>query len=903
MNDTIGSGTRLGPYEIVSRIGAGGMGEVWKAVDTRLDRNVAIKVLPVELAQNAQFRLRFEREAKTISQLNHPNICTLHDVGEERPRLSGGTDSQPDSVSYLVMELLEGESLAERLTRGPLPVAEVLRYGAQIADALDRAHRAGVVHRDLKPGNIMLTRSGAKLLDFGLAKPSASGVFDFAPSGVTVAREDATQQRPLTTEGTIVGTFQYMAPEQLEGQDVDARTDIFAFGAVLYEMATGKPAFEGKTRTSLIAAIVRSMPQPISELQPVTPRALDHVVMKALAKDPADRWQSAHDLGDELRWIGESSSSVAAVAPAVSASRKRIAPATVLALLGLALASLFAALWLRNRGAVRHLVADMEPPAKTFFANVGDSAAPPVISPDGKYIVFGAGVTTIQLWLRTVATGEVRPLTATEGATFPFWSPDSRSIAFFTTGHLQRVDVTGGAPTQLAECAAARGGAWSPEGIIIYAQSTLTPLTLLSDRGGAPKIITKIDFPRQTTHRWPSFLPDGKHFLYLGANHQDTSGGSNAVFIGSVDGGAPRLVMNGAGNAVYKSGRLLFMRDTTLYAQKMSTAGVLSGEPEVVAEDVLNDGGIWRGAFSASDSGDLVHCTGQASIQSRLLWLDRSGKEVGSFGSPDRYWDVHFSPDRKKIVFSKGNPGRDLWIGDLESGTQTRLDLGAGVNWAGFPVWSPDGSRIVANGICEKGAVIIVTTIEGPAHLIPLSDKPVEAINGSFLGVSASPDKKSVAYSAFNSLWRINIDGGERKRLTPENIDARSPQFSPDGASLAYVSSLNGRYDVFVSRLDNMTQRTQISYNGGTNPVWRADGSELYYISADQQLMAVPVKQQGFSLTAGQPASLFRARGAFLGQIYDASLDGQRFLVNQMPDSTSVGVRLMTDWPAAMKSR
>jgi Tol biopolymer transport system component len=900
---TIAPGTRLGPYEIVSRIGAGGMGEVWKAIDTRLDRNVAVKVLPMELAQNAQFRLRFEREAKTISQLSHPNICTLHDIGEERPQLSGTSARQSDSVSYLVMELLEGESLAERLTRGPLAIAEVLRYGAQIADALDRAHRAGVVHRDLKPGNIMLTKSGAKLLDFGLAKPSAPGVFAVAASGLTIAREDATQQRPLTTEGTIVGTFQYMAPEQLEGQDVDARTDIFSFGAVLYEMATGIRAFDGKTRTSLIAAIVGSMPRPITELQPVTPRALDHVVMKALAKDPADRWQSAHDLGDELRWIGEGSSSATAVA-AAPAPRKRIAPTLVVTMLALAMAGLFAALWLRNRGAARHLVADIAPPPKTFFANVGDSAAPPVISPDGKYIVFGAGDTTIQLWLRTIATGEVRPLTATDDATFPFWSPDSRSIGFFANGHVERVDVTGGAPTLLAECSTSRGGAWSPDGVIVFALSTLTPLSRVPDRGGVPRTITKLAFPRETTHRWPSFLPDGKHFLYLAANHQDLSGGSNSVFVGSVDGGPSRLVMNGAGNAVYASGRLLFMRDTTLYAQKMSKDGVLSGEPDVVAEDVLNDGGIWRGGFSASGSGDLVYCVGQAFIQSRLVWVDRSGKELSTFGPPDRYWDVHLSPDRKKIVFSKGNPGRSIWIGDLQSGTQTRLDLGAKVHWAGFPVWSPDGSRIVANAISDQGASVVVTTIDGPAHVFPLSDdQPTETMNASFLGVTASPDGKTLGYSAFNAIWKITLDGKDRRRLTPEGIDSRSPRFSPDGASLAYVSAINGHYDVFVSPLDNMTQRVQVSYNGGTNAVWRADGSELYFIDADQQLVAVPIHREGSSLTAGQPARLFRLRGAFLGQVYDASIDGQRFLVNKMPDSTSVGVRLMTDWQAAMKSR
>src|SRR5688500_1322778 len=408
------AGNRLGPYEILARIGAGGMGEVFKARDTRLERTVAIKGLPHEFAQNTQFRLRFDREAKTISQLDHPNICTLHDIGEH------------EGTSYLVMELLDGESLAERLAKGPLPLSDVFRYGSQIAEALDRAHRAGILHRDLKPGNIMLTRSGAKLLDFGLAK---SATIDIAPDG-------ATQHKPLTQEGMILGTFQYMAPEQLEGLEADARTDIFALGALLYEMATGVRAFDGATKTSLIAAIVSQDPKPLAQIQPLTPPAFEHVVARCLAKRPDDRWQSAHDVAEQLRWISEVGSQAGVAAPVIARKRSRERLAWSLA--AVFAIALGATGWLYARAAreaARTSVFDITAPTGMRFNAVGDNSGAAVLSPDGTMVTYSAvdGAKT-ELWLRVIATGETKAIAGTEGASFPFWSPDSRHIAFFTPG-------------------------------------------------------------------------------------------------------------------------------------------------------------------------------------------------------------------------------------------------------------------------------------------------------------------------------------------------------------------------------------------------------------------------------------------------------------------------------------
>ncbi len=594
---TIPKGTRLGPYEIDSQIGAGGMGAVYLAVDSRLERNVAIKILPSLFASNPNFLARFEREAKTISSLSHPNICVLHDVGNtDLP----SSQADPDSVStsgetrvhYLVMEYLEGETLADRIAKGPLPLHEVLRIGRQIADALDKAHRQGIVHRDLKPGNVMLTKSGAKLLDFGLAK-TGGVISDVGASQATVAKA-------LTQEGTIVGTFQYMSPEQLEGIEADARSDIFALGCLLYEMATGTRAFQGETRTSLIAAIVSAEPQPISELQPLTPPALEHVIRKCLSKDPDDRWQSARDVYLQLEWASEAGSHAGLAKAVASVRRTRFRLVTALAVIGW-IAAVALAAWLLARPA-------STPSPVAFRASVIPTALPSgdtvisgaiSISPDGRKLLYQTGgLRSAMVGVYEFETGVSRVLPGTEVSVFAFWSHDSRWIGFFQAGKLRKIDATGGPAQTLAEAHDGRGGAWNQYGEIIFAPDIEGPLMKVSENGGPVEPVTVVEDGR-ITHRNPTFLPDGKHFLFVARHSNDDAVGR--TMLGSLDGGEPREILNPGSNAVYSSGYLLFVRDRNLLAQRFDLEeGRLEGTIVPIVEGVSYYNARDVGDFSAS---------------------------------------------------------------------------------------------------------------------------------------------------------------------------------------------------------------------------------------------------------------------------------------------------------------
>src|SRR5262245_43680143 len=654
----LAAGTKLGPYEIEAPLGAGGMGEVYKARDTRLDRTVAIKILPAHLSGDPQLRQRFEREAKAVSSLNHPHICTLHDVGNQ------------DGTDYLVMEFLEGETLAVRLEKGPLPLAQVLKYGIQISDALDKAHRQGVVHRDLKPGNVMLTAAGAKLLDFGLATAGAP----MAPgSSLTIA---PTRTSPITQHGTIVGTFQYMSPEQLEGRDVDARSDLFAFGAVLYEMLTARRAFPGKSSFSVASAILEKDPEPISAQAPMTPPALDRTVRKCLAKDPEDRWQTARDLLLELKWIEEAGSQ--ASVPAVIRTRRRVAErawmAGVAALL-LATTAL-GVLYYRSVSEEPQVVrAFIPPPEKANFRFVGGGNQGPVtISPDGRMLAFSAqGADGIQiLYVRPIDSPTPQPLAGTAGAGMPFWSPDSRSIGFFAEGRLKRIDARGGPALTLCEVGVVgRGGTWNRDGVIVFAPSPNGPLHRVSDNGGQSTPVTKLDTARgETSHRWPKFLPDGKHFFFfvrLGA--LGTSNENNGIQIGSLDGTPPKFLVRTQANVAYASGYLLFMRGNTLMAQPFDLDRLeLGGEAVPLAENVQREPAGAIGVFSASQTGILAYQTGGEIIGSNLFWRDRAGKQTGALGESAGYMELSISPDRQKVVVSvlDSNVGPpDIWIYEI----------------------------------------------------------------------------------------------------------------------------------------------------------------------------------------------------------------------------------------------
>ncbi|HEV8659262.1 MAG TPA: protein kinase, partial [Thermoanaerobaculia bacterium] len=629
-------GTRLGPYEIVEPIGAGGMGEVYRARDTRLNRSVAVKILPAEFAQNVQLRLRFEREAKTISQLSHPNICTLYDVGD----------------NYLVMELLDGETLADRLARGALPLAEALRVAIQIADALDKAHRQSIIHRDLKPGNIMLTRGGAKLLDFGLAR-----VGNVVLTGAPV---DATQQKPITQEGTIVGTFNYMAPEQLEGEEADERTDLFAFGAVLYEMVTGRRAFTGSTRTSLIAAIVSGEPRLLSELQPVAPPSVDKLVARCLAKDPDTRWQCAADLKWELHRIEDEVNH-----PAAAARRKR---SYVAAAIAAAIALLFAALFVAERARrprpeppIRFTVS---PPSGWIFP-VGNNIGPPAFAPDGrKFAVAGIDLSSgkSMLWIRDLAEAEPKLLAGTEGAGFPFWSPDSNALGFFAGGRLNRIDVNGGSLQTLCDVSFPRGGTWSSNGEIIFCPLPSNSLFAVSANGGVPRPLTTLDAKqKETSHRWPSMLPDGRHYLFLVRRPNI----GDAIYVGSIDSREKKLLTAASSNAMYvEPGYVLFVRNRTLYARRFDLKTLSFTAAEFPIAHAIQSHGSGFALFSAARN-VLVYEGG--TLASSLEVIGRDSRLQGTLGEASDYFSVNITSDGQHVVYSLLDPvtgTSDIWLYD-----------------------------------------------------------------------------------------------------------------------------------------------------------------------------------------------------------------------------------------------
>ena len=550
------SGTKLGPYEIQSPLGAGGMGEVYRAKDTRLDRTVAVKILPGHLSDNIEAKQRFDREARAISSLNHPNICTLHDIGHQ------------DGVDFLVMEYLEGETLADRLRKGPLPTELVLKYGIEICEGLERAHKSGVVHRDLKPANVMLTKTGAKLMDFGLAKATLAGASPASSLTMTISHPSADQ--PLTAHGTIVGTFQYMSPEQTEGKEADARSDIFALGAVLYEMATGKRAFTGKSQASLVAAILASEPAPISMVQPMSPPALEQVIKSCLAKDPEDRFQTVHDLKLQLKWIAETSASQLA-APAQIRARRVVQKRTLLiaAVAGWILAVAALAIFLATRtqleDARRPMTASWLPPADTEFAAA--SAGALTLSPDGSKLAFLTGdASETKLWVRDVSTGAVTQVEV-ERPTFPFWSPDGKNIGFFSAGKLKKVALAGGPVQVLCDAPEGRGASWSPRGVIIFTPNIREPLYKVPEGGGTPEKVTEAK--SGWTHRNPYFLPDGDHFLFTYREAVGTASNAvGALYGASLSGEKPRQILEAASNVQYSEGYLLYLRETVLVAQR-----------------------------------------------------------------------------------------------------------------------------------------------------------------------------------------------------------------------------------------------------------------------------------------------------------------------------------------------
>jgi serine/threonine protein kinase/Tol biopolymer transport system component len=888
---TLAAGTRLGPYEILGPLGAGGMGEVYRARDTRLDRTVAIKVLPSHLSENPDLRRRFEREAKTISSLSHPHICALHDVGHQ------------DGTDYLVMEYVEGETLTDRLVKGPLPTEQVLRYGIEIADALDKAHRQGIVHRDLKPGNVMLTRSGVKLLDFGLAKVRELDEALGASVSLLATRTSA-DRSPLTEKGMILGTYQYMAPEQLEGREADARSDIFAFGAVLYEMATGQKAFTGKTQASLIGAILHTEPPAVSTVHPLAPPALDRVVKTCLAKDPEDRWQTAHDVMLQLRWITEAGSQASVAGPVAAPRRSRrerllwlSSVFTLIAALALGVAFYRAT----RHEAPRLVVTSIDPPGKSSF--LLDSGAP-TISPDGRKLVF---VLSSPDGRRSIAVRDledplVRDLAGTEGAEFPFWSPDSRRLGFFADGKLKKVSLEGGAPDVVADAEQGRGGTWSRHDVIVFAPGTGDSLYQVAASGGVPTAVTVLDTKvGEVSHRYPSFLPDGRHFLY---EAQVGGGGTQYKhFVGSLDSKKrARLTIESGSNSVYSPpGYLLFVQGGTLRAQPFDPRGLrTTGEAFSLADLVQVGSIIGLGSYSVSENGLLAYAGGAAVQLSRLVWLDRAGREIETVGTPAAYWDPRLSHDGRRLAVavedSRGNS--DIWIHDLSRKISSRFTFDPDSDVA--PIWSPDDSRIVFSSYRRGPGDLYQKVSTGAGSEELLLATPQRKIPSDW-----SPDSRWLAFHAnvpkmnWNTLVLSLPDRKPSVYLETPFAEFGSV-FSPDGRWIAYTSLESGRREVYVQPFPRGNGKWQISSSGGWMPAWRRDGSEIFFLSTEGTLMAARV-HVGSTFAAETPGPLFSAKvRIFLGvsrRQYDVSTDGQRFLVNAtLGDQAPVSITLVQNW-------
>jgi serine/threonine protein kinase len=875
------TGTRLGPYEIVEAIGAGGMGEVYRGRDTRLDRSVAIKVLPPHLSSDPALKLRFEREARVISGLNHPHICTLHDVGES------------DGVGFLVMELMDGQTLADRLAKGALPADQVLRYGIQIADALDKAHRSGIVHRDLKPANVMLTKSGAKLLDFGLAKgsreivPIREGAGEQpASSFPTVARND------ITAEGTIIGTFQYMAPEQLEGREADARTDIFAFGAILYEMITGRRAFDGKSRASVIASILEHEPQPISEIQPLTPPGLDRVVRTCLTKDPDDRWQNAHDLKRELEWIrdGLSAPSAQAVSTTRRPRRERLAWSLAMLLPILAIAATW--LWMRaSAPPPPRLVTSIAPPIGTEFVVTGDAAGPVTLSPDGRHAVYAAlSAKGPALWITSFETGVTTQLPGTEKASFPFWSPDSRSIAFFAASKLQITDIEGTPPRPIADAPDGRGGAWGPDGKIVFSPYTQAGLSIVSVSGTNATPITRIAAP-YTTHRWPAFLPDGKHFVYLAATHASPDNPQTAIFFASLDGKVNRKLADSLGNGVPWGDYLLYLRADRLLAHRLEN-GVLQGEPVTIRENVLYDPGTWHSVFSVSTTGRLVAHSGSRGVGSPAIWLDRSGKQIGEIGPPALYRDVTISPDGTKVAMTIGDPKTTLYIHDLVRGVRTRFSFVDGA--AGAPIWSRDGRYIVFQNTVAGRFELYVKPADGSAPERKLFDG-TDICRPSDI----SPDGRLVLFDdgtgPEGDVVAIPIAGGKSFPIVSGPMQQYDGQISPDGRWMIHIAADSSGRPLLLSQYPPRGGKWQVSTEPAYWAFWNSNGREIVYLSG-YDVKSVAVSFEGDSVQLGTPTPLFSVNLNTNERGLSIAPDGTRFLACVVRSEESGTATLVTNF-------
>jgi serine/threonine protein kinase len=898
----IEAGSRLGRYQIHSLLGSGGMGEVYRARDTQLDRTVAIKLIRRAGVDGLEeSRRRFEREAKAIATLNHSNVCTIHDVGRQ------------DSTDYLVMEYLEGETLAEKLSRGATPINVAIETAIGILDGLAEAHRNGILHRDLKPGNIMLTRSGVKLMDFGLAKSflATDRTDDLATELIT---------SPVTSEGLIVGTLEYMAPEQLEGRPATERSDIFSFGAVLYEMVTGRRAFSGNTRASVIAAVLTSEPPSLAEVQPMTTLSLDRLLRSCLAKNPESRWSSVHDLRIQLDWIRQDLDQPQTGPRPRSWLWPAVAAGLVLLLAAaLGFSRLGITLPAASTNAMHFLI---HPPENLFF----DSQVPPAISPDGKRLalatVDASGMTRI--WVRPLDSTQAQPVAGTESGSSPFWSPDGKWIGFHSDGKVKRASTDGGTVQTITAVRGFFGASWSRADQIVFATAfRMGPLMSVPAGGGEPKIVTTPSVQRsEIGGNWPAFLPDGRHFLYYNVTTERQRRG---IVLASTDRPEARIpLLPSQTNGVFvpdgtrNSGHILYQRDGNLMARRFDLERqAFDGDAALAVEQVAFHPMFRRGMFSASENNVLAFRSGEAALDPQLTWYDRTGREVGALTAPAAYVVTHTSKDGTGVVAFKIDTrtgGYDIWTIDTTRGVPSRLTFEA--SDAIMPLFSPDGSRVLFSSNRDgRLDLYTVSSSGGGSETLVLKDNKLKfpsdwTRDGKFIiytgGLPEAPPGDNV-------IWALPVSTGKPPVvLLKSKFLVGGAYVSPDGKYLSYGSIETGRPEIYVREFKpedpNSARRWQISADGGSEASWDPSGKELYFISSTGDLMGVHTSGL-VSTERLTPRPLFRvpmppgpARVETTPVRRYAVLNSNRFLIlksRSMEDKSPVHV--LVNWTAALR--
>jgi len=896
-------GQTIAQYKIIEHLGAGGMGEVYLAVDSKLDRKVALKFLPAQMTAQPDARARFLQEARAASALNHPNICTIHDIQEHEGQL------------FIVMEYVDGQTLRDK--RSTLSQKQALEIGAQVADGLAAAHEHGIVHRDIKSENIMIRKDGiVQIMDFGLAKLHGS--------------------TRLTKEGSTIGTTGYMSPEQVQGLDTDHRSDIFSLGVVLYELLTDQLPFKGMHDTAIMYEIVNIDAAPPSAIRPEIEPELDRIILECLDKDKDERYQSAKELAKDLRRFKRESdrsrvSRVSTVRPALStADRSRPSPIpiaqkssrpgglagwTAAAVLGLAAAGLA---WVHFAGEppVARVIRFSVPAPEGRSLNV-EGSNNLAISPDGNRLVMVAAdsLQVGSLWIRSLDALAAQRLPGTEGALFPFWSPDSRYVGFFAVGKLKKIDVTGGPAVTLCEAVNGRGGTWNEEGVIVFTPSPNTGLYRVPSSGGVPVSLTTLASDRgHTTHRWPWFLPDGNQFLYflrIGTGQGDTA--DDSIWVGSLDGTVGKALCQSATNACFAGGYVFNLRERTLMAQPFDPKSAsFTGDPIPIAEEAFDAPGYNSMAVSISTQGTLAYQTGEGASGSRLLWFDRAGNIIDTLGDRAIHGNCNLSPDGKRLAVEETDPiakNTDIWIWDLVRTIRTRLTFSPTAD--GYPSWSPDGSRVYFSSARTIDDDLFFKSATGAdtGRLI------LESPKSQWL-MDVSLDGRRLAYiepgqtGAGDDLWILPLgaDGskaGEPYSFQQTQFDDDDARFSPDGRWVAYGCDESGEFEVYVRPVSGQGGKWQISSSGGDLPTWRRDGRELYYISPDNFMMAVEVKGEGESFEVSQPRQLFSIGIPAAGnKPYDVTADGQRFIiVTRELGIAAAQVNLIVNWDAEIQSK